>query len=255
MVVRSQWSSGRVSGLYWGCRRAPGCEGARRIKAPDDIKPMIHDASAQAIYDWQATRERRVAAHRSVALAPPVATGGLRGMLGKVLLREPQLPLEVADPVPADGDSAGYFDSLVEHGFVVIEQRTMPSARAYIDSLLIGPSGIFVVDRKSWLGQVMTSTDTVYVDGRQRVGATDNVIAAAAAFDATLDYELKPLGVSSRPAVLFDHATNRAFEGQVGKVIVAGPRALPRLIRGRGDPILGPETIVRLAVAADRLLE
>jgi hypothetical protein len=101
----------------------------------------------------------------------------------------------------------------------------------------------------------MTSSDSVYVDGRLRVGATDNVTVAAAALDETLEFELKPLGITTRPAVLFDHATNRSFEGMIGKVAVGGTRALPKLIRGRGEPVLGPETIVRLAVAADRLLE
>jgi hypothetical protein len=255
MVVRASWSGGRVQGLYWGCKRAPGCEGTRRIKAPDDIRPIAHDASTQSIFEWLSSRERRADAHRYVAVAPPPSTGGLRGLLGKVMSRDVEAPLEVAEPTHADGGSVGHFDALVEHGFVVIEDRALRSARAHISYLLIGPSGVFVVDRKSWPGQLMTTSDSVYLDGRQRLGATDNVINAATAFEATLDFELKPLGVSVRPALLFDHATNRSFEGQVGKVMVGATRALPKLIRGRGEPVLGPETIVRLAVAADRLLE
>ncbi len=256
MVVRAQWSGGRVHGLFWGCKRAPGCEGARRIKNPGEIRPIAHDASAQAIFDWQSAQEQRVAAHRSAALAPPpVQNTGLRGFFGKVRSREPEPTIEVAD-ADLNGDAAaGYFDSLVGHGFVVLEGRALPSARAYIDTLIVGPSGVFVVDRKSWAGQLMTTSDSVFIDGRQRIGGTDDVLVAAAAFDATLEHELKPLGVTSRPAVLFDRATNRSFEGQVGKVVVGGTRALPKLIRGRGEPVLGPETIVRLAVAADRLLE
>jgi hypothetical protein len=93
------------------------------------------------------------------------------------------------------------------------------------------------------------------VDGRQRVGATDDVLRAAHAFGQTLDYELKPLGIVVRPAVLFERATHRSFEAEIDKVLIGGSRALPKLIRGRGEPLLGPETIVRLAVSADRLLE
>lgn len=254
MVVRAQWSGGRVHGLYWGCKRAPGCEGTRRIKSADSIRPTAHDASAQALYDWESTRERRPAPYRSAAVAAPPATG-LRALLGKVLSRESEASIEVADANPVDGDAVGHFDSLVEHGFVIIEDRALPSARAHIDYLIVGPSGVHVVDRKSWAGQVLTTADSVFVDGRQRIGATDRVSAAAEALDQTLDYELKPLGITTRPAVLFDRATNRSFEGQLGKVVVGGTRALPKLIRGRGEPVLGPETILRLAVAADRLLE
>ena len=71
----------------------------------------------------------------------------------------------------------------------------------------------------------------------------------------TLAHELKPVGATVRPGMLFENATNKTVEGSVGKVLVGGTRGLPKLIRGSAEPILGPETIVRLALAADRLLE
>ncbi len=253
MVVRSQWSGGRVTGLNWSCRRAPGCEGLRRIKAPDVIQPVAHDGSAQAIYDWQSARDHR-GANRSVAVAPPAPLAGLRGLFGKIRARGAEPEFDAFD-APANDGAVGYFDSLVEHGFVVIEDRVLPHARAQIDHLLLGPSGIYVVDRKAWVGQVLVTSDAVFVDGRQRMGATDDVTRAAAAFGDALDYELKPLGVQVMAGVLFERAANRTFEGHLGKVLVGGVRGLPRLIRGRGEPVLGPETIVRLAVAADRLLD
>lgn len=253
MVVRAQWNGGRVHGLYWGCRRAPGCEGTRRIKTPDSIRPIAYDASNQAIYDWESSRDARPAPRMQIAPPPIAPAQGLRGLFGR-LSRQSDVD-EMADLEPATDDAVGYFDGLVEHGFVVIEDRSLPSAHARIDNLVIGPSGVFVVERKAWAGQVMTTSDSVYVDGRQRVGATDDILRAANAFEQTLDFELKPLGATVRPAVLFERATNRNFESAIGKVLVGGTRGLPKVIRGRGEPVLGPETIVRLAVAADRLLE
>jgi hypothetical protein len=38
-------------------------------------------------------------------------------------------------------------------------------------------------------------------------------------------------------------------------VLVGGARGLPKLLRGNSEPVLGPETIVRLSLTADRLLE
>jgi len=163
-----------------------------------------------------------------------------------------QQPVATSTPENA---SVGHFDALVDVGFVVLENRHMGLGRVAVDNLIIGPSGIFVVERKQWSGQVMTTPDSVFVDGRQRVGATDDVVRVAAAIDETLDYELKPLGVSVRPALLFEFAANRQFEATAGKVLMGATRGLPKLIRGRAEPVLGPETIVRLAVAADRLLE
>jgi len=250
MVVRSQWSSGRVTGLYWGCKRAPGCEGTRRIRTPDSVRPVTHDASAQAIFDWESSRDGHLSHRPSLVVAPPPATG-LRRLFGRMrgqpeLIDEPEWTPENA--------SVGHFDSLVDHGFVILENRRL-AMHSRIDNLVVGPSGVFVVTRKAWAGQLMTTSDSVYVDGRQRVGATDDVVRGASSFERALDYELKPLGLAVVPAVLFENATNKQFSAVVDKVLVGGTRGLPKVIRGRGEPVLGPETIVRLAVAADRLLD
>jgi hypothetical protein len=189
---------------------------------------------------------------RRITAAPSPAPTGLRRLFGRAKSR----PDEIDEPEwsPENG-SVGHFDSLVEFGFVVLENRALSSARARIDNLVIGPSGVFVIERKAWPGQVMTTGESVFVDGRERVGWTDEAVRAAKALDQTLDYELKPLGLQVRPAVLFEGATNKQFDGTIGKVLIGGTRGLPKALRGRGEPIIGPETIVRLAVAADRLME
>jgi hypothetical protein len=251
MVVRAQWSGGHVTGLYWGCRRAPGCEGSRRIKAPDQIRPISYDASAQAIFDWESSRDGHLS-RRHVSVAPAPSPSGLRRLFGRVIARPEASDEPEWSP---DNASVGHFDSLTDFGFVVLENRALPSARVRVDNLVIGPSGVYVIDRKAWPGQVVTTTDSVFVDGRERVGSTDEALRAAKALEQTLDYELKPLGVQVKPAVLFEAATNKQFDGTIGKVMVGGSRGLPKALRGRGEPVLGPETIVRLAVAADRLME
>ena len=250
MVVRTQWNGGTVTGLFWGCKRAPGCEGVRRIKSPDLIRPISYDASAQSIFEWESSRDGNLS-HRQVAVGPPPPQTGLRRLFGRLSRTDES---EEPEWTPQNA-SVGHFDALVEFGFVVLENRLMPSAHARVDNLIIGPSGVFVVERKAWPGQVVTTTESVFVDGRERVGATDEVVHAANALEHTLDYELRPLGMGVKPALLFENATNKQFEAAIGKVVVGGTRGLPKIIRGRGEPVLGPETIVRLAVAADRLLE
>ena len=251
MVVRAQWNGGHVTGLYWGCRRAPGCEGMRRIKSVDDVRPMAYDASNQAIFDWESARDGHLS-HRQAVVATPLPQTGLRKLFDRVLAK----PVEVDEPEwTPDNASVGHFDALVDYGFVVLENRHLLPAHSRIDNLVVGPSGVFVVERKTWAGQVVTTSDAVFVDGRERVLAGESVQRSAVAFEKALDYELKPLGVSVKAALLLENASNKQFEATVGKVLVGGSRGLPKLIRGRGEPVLGPETIVRLAVAADRLLE
>ncbi len=250
MVARARWSGGTVTGLYWGCRRAPGCEATRRIKSPDLVRPISFDASAQAIFDWQSSRDGHLS-RRQVAAAPAPPQTALRRLFGR---KDRTDEFDEPEWAPANA-SVGHFDALVEFGFVVLEDRALPAARARIDNLVIGPSGVFVIERKAWAGQVMTTSDSVFVDGRERIGATDEAVRAAGALEQTLDYELRPLGVTVKPAVLFEGAANKQFDGAIDKVVVGGIRGLPKAIRGRGEPVLGPETIVRLAVAADLLLE
>jgi hypothetical protein len=251
MVVRAQWSNGHVQGLNWVCRRAPGCEGTRHIRHPDEIRPINHDASTQAIFDWESSRDTRASARRGQrAASGPV----LSGAFGKLFSRPTTRATDFDDVAELHG-SMGYFDGLVELGFVVLEDRGLSSARAAMDNVLIGPSGVYVVERKAWAGYLAVTADSVYVDGRQRLGAMDNILRATHAFEQVMAHELKPVGATVRPAMLFENATNKTIEGSVDKVLVGGTRGLPKLLRGTSDPILGPETIVRLALAADRLLD
>ena len=154
MIVRAHWSGGHVTGLNWVCRRAPGCEGVRRIRNPQDIRPLNHDASTQAIFDWESSRDMRAARRAQ----PNVAGSSLSGRFGKFFNRSSDRPSDFADfadfaeDSPAVSGSMGYFDSLVEVGYVVLENRGLSSARASMDNVLIGPSGVFVVARKAWAG-------------------------------------------------------------------------------------------------------
>ncbi|HUP83583.1 MAG TPA: nuclease-related domain-containing protein [Candidatus Limnocylindria bacterium] len=251
MVVRAQWHNNHVQGLTWTCRRAPGCEGVRRIRNPDEIRPINHDASTQAIFDWESTHEAR-APRRDARRASESRLGGF---MGKLLSRPTDRTSDYDVATHSVRGSMGYFDSLVELGFIVLEDRHLPHARAAMDNVLVGPSGVFVVERKAWPGHLAVTSDAVYVDGRQRMGATDAVLRATDAFEQTMAHELKPVAATVRPAILFEKAANKTVEGAVDKVLVGGTRGLPKLLRGTAKPVLGPETIVRLALAADRLLE
>jgi hypothetical protein len=143
---------------------------------------------------------------------------------------------------------------LVEYGFVVLEDRRVSSARAVVDNVVVGPTGIFVIDRNSWPGQISASSDQIYVDGRQRTGATDGVVRASTAVEDALGHELKPIGTHVQSVISFDAATNRLFEAKLSKITLCGSRSLVKVIRA-GEASLGPETVVRLALAADRLLD
>jgi hypothetical protein len=50
-------------------------------------------------------------------------------------------------------------DRLTCDGFVVFHDLAVPGSPANVDHLVIGPSGVFVIDSKQWTGSVHQSTD------------------------------------------------------------------------------------------------
>ena len=248
MVVRAHRHGNDVDGLFWGCRKPLVCSGTRKIRDPLVIQPVA-DASTMAIFEWERARDRRgwVGGIEEQAQSN---RGGLFGRFGKQ-----QRPVTGLTPTVALAMQPDHpLDTLPEYGYVILDGRQVASAHASVDHFVVGPTGVFVVDRKSWPGQVSSSSDAVYVDGRQRSGALDDVLRATSAVEDVLGHELKPLGTTVRPVIAIDLATNRGFEGTVGKVSLAATRSVARVLRS-GQPVLGPETVVRLALAADRLLD
>lgn len=172
-------------------------------------------------------------------------------MLGRAITRPTNSPT-TSQASASQQDSP--LDGLVDYGFVILDDRRVASARSAVDHLVIGPTGIFVVDRKTWPGQISASSEAIYVDGRQRSGALDDAMRAKTSVEQVLAHELKPLGATIQPVLVLEGATNRAFEATVAKVLTVGARSLARHLRA-GQPTLGPETVVRLSLAADRLLD
>lgn len=255
MIVRAHRHGDEVDGLYWGCRTPLVCSGTRRIRDPLVIQPTA-DASTTAIFEWERSRDRRgwVSPERTAG----ADRGGLFGRLGRGLRRPNSTRQSSAGAGPSATAAAqtvpSGLQSLVDFGFVVLDNRSVMSARALVDHLVVGPTGIFVVDQKPWPGQMSVSGEHLYVDGRMRTGVTDDVTRATAAVQDILGHELKPFGAQVRSVIVFDSATNPSFEATIGKVAMAARRSAAKVIR-TGQPTLGPETVVRLALAADRLLD
>jgi hypothetical protein len=55
--------------------------------------------------------------------------------------------------------TARLLNRLHQDGYVVLHDLAMPDSPANVDHLVIGPSGLFVIDSKQWTGQVHQSPD------------------------------------------------------------------------------------------------
>jgi hypothetical protein len=131
---------------------------------------------------------------RTPPAAPLVAAAGL---LGQVLASRAGLPwaglvgLAVATLVAwrlryrpservtawrrgADGErrTARLLDRLTRDGYVVFHDLALPGSPANVDHLVIGPSGVFVIDSKQWTGSVRQGVDGLVWHNHYRLDRT-----------------------------------------------------------------------------------
>jgi Nuclease-related domain len=61
---------------------------------------------------------------------------------------------------------------LARDGFVIFHDLAVPGADANLDHLVIGPTGVFVIDSKQWTGQVYQTTDGLAWHNHYRLDRT-----------------------------------------------------------------------------------
>jgi hypothetical protein len=61
---------------------------------------------------------------------------------------------------------------LVRDGYVIFHDLALPGSDANVDHLVIGPTGVFVIDSKQWTGQVHQSTDGLAWHNHYRLDRT-----------------------------------------------------------------------------------
>jgi len=120
--------------------------------------------------------------------------------------------------------TARLLDHLERHGWAILHDLAVPSSRANIDHLAIGPGGVFVIDSKQYSGRLQLDSSGRLWHGR---------------------YPLAP----TLRAVSFE--ADQAAQVPWGKVVMNGvpivpARRLPSMLRAL-PAVLGPERVVALA--------
>lgn len=146
-----------------------------------------------------------------------------------------------------------HLNSLREAGLAVLHDRRIPGSRANIDHIVIGPSGVFIIDSKRYTGKVeqrdagwILGRDwRLYVNGRNQTPLVEamskQVAAVRRALSSTLARECKV-----NPVLCFVDARWDVFATsfRFGDVQVLPPKKLIKLVRGQGD--LGHAEIAEL---------
>lgn len=106
----------------------------------------------------------------------------------------------------AEERTAYALDALTCLGYRQLNDVSWPGTRAgNIDHLLVGPSGVFVLDSKGWRGEVQIRDGGVWQDGTSRADAVDKLVAMYDVVTGLLEPLGLPPGCIAAALVLTDH--------------------------------------------------
>jgi Nuclease-related domain len=272
MVLRRRRTDGAE---FWGCSRFPACRGIRQgDKAEADAAAggAVAGGSARAEFERQADRHRevmRVARPRillllvaaagfcvlmsqvgpypSSPLGPsirvfwllaifPIASIGLAALLMPSHIR--------AWEIGASGEEAvgRILERLEPDGFRTIHDRKIPGSRANIDHIVVGPTGVFVVETKSYEGRVRVNWGRLMVGSWNKSQFIDQVKREAAAVEPLV----APIGVT--PLICFYRGDLgwELFPTRLDGVRILGPHKLPKALL-QAPTRLTPQQVISLS--------
>ena len=133
---------------------------------------------------------------------------------------------------------------LEQQGFYVLADRVWPgSMRAQVDFVLVGPSGVFVVDAKSW-ADVSIVNDRIFRGQADVTDEFDRIASLAPGVEAALAEVGLPVGEVRTVAVFMNRAGIRARIGTVD--LIGEDAALGYLLR-RGGRLRPAQVDIALA--------
>jgi hypothetical protein len=271
-TARRGFNAGRD---FWGCSRYPVDECPGKI----DIGTAEAQAGGPGAFaQGQFERRRQVHRRRIRATLPIFTALTVLLAVGSYLLLVPQigwiaglvafgaclvgiwtivrLPPEALywdRGAKGERKTAEAIEPLLGRGFVVLFGKLMPDDRGDIDTIAIGPTGVWVIETKNLSGSVSILIGKLLVDDRDRQSMVEQVYREAFAVQQIVGELLAPAHTMAAPVLCIHGARTPTFDHSVGGVRVVSGRQLAKLI-GEGPQILDPELVQKVADLADRKL-
>ena len=237
-------------------------------------EPRAAGASAQARFElerrrWQLRRRALLPVMTAIGVlamtltfllvwaisAPWVAfIAGLAVLMGVVgfLLRLPADALFWDRGAQGERRTSALLEPLLAEGFVLLHDRRVPSHRENIDTLAVGPTGLFVIETKNLSGRVSFVGGRLLVGEQRRDTFIEQVYRQATTVQVALADQLNPLHLSVS-GVLCIHGHRATFDRQLHGVHVVSGSKLRDAVAG-GSRLLDDEQIQVLARALDERL-
>jgi hypothetical protein len=138
--------------------------------------------------------------------------------------------------------TARLLDRLGHQGYVSFHDLAMPDSQANLDHLVVGPSGVFIIDSKQWTGSVHQSADGLVWHNHYRL---DRTLATIGWQAETLG---RLLGVPVAPLVCV-HGAHVQHGGLRAQGVAIVPASLLRHALGH-DQVLSEVDVERYAATA-----
>jgi hypothetical protein len=144
---------------------------------------------------------------------------------------------------------------LEAEGFVVLHDRRKPGSRGSIDHVIVGPTGVFVVETKSYSGPLSIRGNDVFVGGRRRTDIVHHARTEADVVQAILAIAGEGVGegLSVTPIVCIHRAELPLLKAEVQGIRVVNERGLVRVLR-RTAEVLDPQAVLRVAALLSKEL-
>ena len=196
--------------------------------------------SALTHYRRRCATERAAWTRSLTWRAPLVAAAGLVGW--RLRFRPSSQARAWQRGAAGERHTARLLDRLGRDGYVSFHDLAMPDSPANLDHLVVGPSGVFVIDSKQWRGQVHQSSDGLIWHNHYRLDRTLTTIRWQAETLGRL------LGVPVAPLVCV-HDAHIHDGGLRAQGVAIVPAALLRSALGY-DQVLSEVDIERYAATA-----
>lgn len=279
MVLRTA-ARGRYAGRqFWGCSTYPSCSAVINVEASTVASPDASTGNSAGVSarrrfveakNRRAERIRRMwppavgvaivlmlAAYLAVSAWLNEGLGALAavGVAVILVLAVTELP-QVVDAwrVGAEGEekTARYLDGLDTAGFVVLNDRRGAGYGGNLDHIAIGPTGVWVIETKSYRGEVVIRGDRLEINDQPRDKIIDQVYREAVAVQIAMGDRLTDLGLTVTPVLCLHRAKLGWLDKSVRGVRLVDGRGLVKLMRG-GNRRLSDDNVQSLAAELDRL--
>jgi hypothetical protein len=268
-LLGSGWAALDPAGVPWAAPEAePALPGPPRSAPAEPAEATAGRPGRSALAQYRRRRGQELAAWTRglVWRAPLVAAAGLTGSalatqaglartlptvagLAAAALVGWRLRFRPSNQARAwqrgakgERQTARLLDRLSRDGYQVFHDLAMPGSPANIDHLVVGPSGVFVIDSKQWIGQVHQSADGLVWHDHYRL---DRTLATIGWQAETLG---RLLGVPVAPLVCV-HGAHIQGGGLRAQGVAVVPATLVRSALGY-DQVLSDTDIERYAASA-----